>query len=315
MKGVFYMIQISKEDLKSYREILSGQFGVVYQVNDDYVYKIYNPTLYHSSGHEYKNPALKMSKKKIRLLMNAGKSLQYTDVLKDVVFLDNKFAGIALPYYNGGTITDILSKPYAVKRETSRQLLRNAKELNEHYIYPMDYKLNNIMMHNGDVKIIDLDDPLTKVDAHRNKHHLKNSTIILGDTIYTIFNEFKVRPFSDDITRQLAKPYPNLTKSISSIEDYLNIKDDDTPFLIIDNSSDLKRLKSLLSSHEFRILYHCFDRNYNDFYYQHFIDYYEKQGIHLFDFLGFDHFYDYYLQDYAPCEVYELKEKSFVKKK
>ncbi len=309
------MIQISKDDLKSYREILSGQFGVVYQVNDYYVYKIYNPTLYHSSGHEYKNPALRLPRRKFYLLMKAGETLQYTDVLKDIIIMDDKFSGVVLPYYNEGTITDILGKPYQVKRKASGQIVRNAKELNDHFIYPMDYKLNNIMKHNGNYKLIDLDDPYTKVHAHKSSKDLKNSTIVLGDTIYTIFNEFNARPFTNDIARQLGKPFPNHTYDISDILEYLKKKDDETPFLIIDESTDLTRLKELLSSHEFRILYHCSDRNYTDFYYQQFIDYFENQKIHLFDFLGYDHFYDYYLQDYAPCEVYELKEKSFVKKK
>ena len=309
------MIHISEKDLDSYRNISCGKFGYVYQVDDDTAYKIYIPTLYTSWGGEYKNPALKFSKKKFERLIKAGKTLQYTDVLNDIIFIDNKFAGISLPYYDGGVITSIVNKSYDKKVNVSKQLVRNAKELNDHFIYPMDYKLNNIMLEDGNVKIIDLDDPLTKVDGFSHKNHLKKSTIILGDTIYTIFNEFHAKPYTRAITKQLAKPFPTKTTAISDIDDYIDHKESNIPFLIIDSTSDLHRLKRLLNSHDFRLLYKCSERNYNDFYYQQFIDYFASNGISLYDFLGYDHFIDYYLKDYAPCELYELNGKSFVKKK
>lgn len=309
------MIHISEKDLDSYRNISCGKFGNVYQVDDDTAYKIYIPILYTSWGGEYKNPALKFSKKKFDRLLKAGKTLQYTDVLKDIIMINDKFAGISLPYYDGGIITNIISKPYSDKMNVTKQLIRNAKELYAHSIYPLDFKLNNIMMKDGNVKIIDLDDPLTKVDGHLNKKHLKKSTIILGDTIYTIFNEFHVKPYTRAITKQLAKPYPDETMNLSDIDKYIKHKESDIPFLILDSSSDIQRLKRLLNSHEFRLLYKCSDKNYNDLYYQQFIDYFENQGITLYDFMGYDHFIDYYLQDYAPCELYELNGKSFVKKK
>ena len=52
---------------------------------------------------------------------------------------------------------------YKLKADLSRQFVRNSKELIRHNIYPLDYKLNNLMCENGELRIIDLDDFHTKV--------------------------------------------------------------------------------------------------------------------------------------------------------
>ena len=58
-----------------------------------------------------------------------------------------------------------------------RNPLEATNKLTDQKIYPLDYKLNNVIYTSqGQVKIIDLDDQLTKVTLIKNPYYFYKST-------------------------------------------------------------------------------------------------------------------------------------------
>ncbi len=177
-------------EITSYRDfdksLGKGAYGSVYKSGDKSI-KIYRETIFQ---HSTKNPCLQLKRKKFILIKMRANKIKYTPLIDDLVYMNNTFSGVSYPYIEGTPLNKILKETSAEEKiRLSRQLIRNAKELTDHQIYPKDYRLPNILCDiNGDIKIIDLDDVHTSVTLFPNPLQLVFSLSSLA-SLLTVFIE------------------------------------------------------------------------------------------------------------------------------
>lgn len=232
------MANITKEELKKFKCINSGGFGTIYEHNGK-VYKVYNSDV--KTGWDYvDNPVLKhrsLQQSKIRKMMSLNDRIKYTDLPEDILYVDDKFQGIVMPYYDGETILNMINSPVLKKIALSRQMVRNAKELTENHIYTFDYKLINMIVCNGELKLIDLDDSLTKVTSISNPFYNKRSIGILDETIKAFFREDDYRVLNDEVRKNIVRQY-SYNYTYSSIESYLYSKAVNHTYVLVSEDTD-----------------------------------------------------------------------------
>lgn len=228
------MINITSMDLNNLEKVLGGTYGVVYR-NNDKAYKIYRPVCKSGYGISVSNPMRRYRKHRINRMIRLNGKLKYTDLCSDVVFVDGEYAGICIPYYDGETLNNLMNSPFELKMDISRQLVRNSQELTRFHIYPYDYKLNNMILVDGEVKILDLDDRLTKYRLLPHPHCAKKAINGLDETIKTFFGEIDRYHFSQlqegqDIERPRYEP----NYDHEGIIRYLDDKQKKRRFIIVD---------------------------------------------------------------------------------
>lgn len=310
------MIQLSKQDIEKLRNVGSGKFGTVYQKDDSTAYKIYHDIIYDDYGYPHSNPALKRSsQKRIYKLIYRSRSLIYTDGPKDFISIDGRFGGIVLPFYDGSNLVSLIDSNFSLKMDTSLKLVRNSKELTDHLIYPLDYKLNNILLQDGEVRIVDLDDVLTHVCIVPNIHYQRECVYGLNDTIRTLFGEFRYPPYGKEVLEQLTRSRGSTTYQYQDIDDYLRVKGQEMDFLLVDEESDLSVVRDLLDHYPFHVVYRYFKRLYNqDEYYLHIIEQFKNAGIPIFDMIYNIDNPNFYFQNYNCRNMCEVEGKQIIKK-
>ena len=248
------MLNITSEEISKFEKIGSGTFGIIYR-KGEYAYKIYNETIVSDSGRIYVNPSCIYRKTKLNRLIELDKIIKNTDLVKDIVFKDNKFSGVLLKYYDGCNINKLMDIDCKSKMDISMQLLRNSKELTDHNIFPLDYKLNNIMYENGNARIIDLDDILTKVYRINSPYHKKKSIYTLDETIKTFFNEYRVFPFNSKLREKITRPKNKLNGTYDKILNYLLEKSKLIKLYLIDfDNVNESNFESIRKYKDFRII-------------------------------------------------------------
>lgn len=248
------MISITKDELDQYKVLGHGKYGKVYQVDDSIAYKIYYETLPDIDGFAAINPALLTSKKTINKLLKRGQNIQYTDLIQDYIVINNRFGGVCIPFYDGKTLSQLKDTPYQVKRDISTQMVRNHKELLRHFIYPRDYHTDNIMVtKSGEVKLIDLDDFLTKVSSYPNPFLALLCTGRLNETIREFFHEPRFSR-GKELEEMITRPRAKYSPSTRWLDHYLTRLEATQDYLIIDNNSDLNIVSQLTNNHKYRIL-------------------------------------------------------------
>lgn len=231
------MVNISKEELYNLEQIDSGNFGTIYKKGDK-VYKVYNKTVKTSIHESVKNPMLKhklISINKLNRLIKLRDNIKNTDLIEDLLYIDNKFNGVIMPYYDGKLFYNIMDYPIEERIELSKQLVKNAKELTDNKIYPLDYKLINVFFANNEVKIIDLDDIFTKVYKANNNYYKHESIVILDETIKTFLNEHK-HGQSAKVIEALDKKPNKANSSYEKINQYLFLKSIKQNLIFIDEN-------------------------------------------------------------------------------
>lgn len=301
------MININSDDIQNYEYIAKGNYGSIFRVGD-MAFKIYHVYIKDSYGEKYNNPELqnqKLKLLKVKHLINLGKKVKATGLIEDVIYVDNRFKGVSLPFYDGETLNLLLNSPYQVKKTISSQLIDNTKELIRNNIYPGDYKLNNIIFSNGKVKIIDLDDRETKIiftlfNYDSTMCGLTNTIIeFMQDSYYEIFKK-------DKVERYISFKNPFKVRSFRGLERYLDEKDKEKNIIFIDNSIDFKLLKKV-SNQKNRIIYVISDNDEID------INSVEENlrilkgvGTEIFD-ITYDECKRNYLNNYNTDNSYEIR--------
>lgn len=278
------MIYLKKEDLDDLKILGSGRFGVVYQKDDKLAYKIYIPSLYDEFGQVRQNPVFNTSNIKYLKLIDKSKNLRLTGGIIDTICIDGKFGGVCIPYYNGKILSHMMDEDYSLKIDISKQLVESARELSHHFIYPFDYKLNNIMYENGNVRIIDLDDNHTHVFTIPNPIFHSISVYGLAETIQTFLYEYKHLPLPKDISRQLGRFHEHMPITFHGIDKYLQHKEITRSFLSIDEKDNLGDIESLLRDENYNIIYSVDDR-LDSVEYQRIINNLRLYNIPLYDFV------------------------------
>lgn len=249
------MISITKVDLDNLEKCKSGDFGVIFR-NNDKVYKIYKEEIKVGYSDYIRNPMRRYRRCRYRRMIDLNDRLQYTDLCSDVVFVDGKFAGICLPYYEGELLLDLRNSPFDLKMDISRQLVRNSRELTDNCVYPYDYKLKNMMLVDGEVKILDLDDIETKYSLLPNLYRKRKTIRGLDETIKTFLGEYD-RYLSNDFAEgeDISKPIYRLSSNYEGINEYLKEKEKKSKFLIVDYKLlDDDTIPLLLSLKDYRII-------------------------------------------------------------
>lgn len=281
-------MNIDSKDINNLEYIGSGTFGSVYK-NDQNALKIYHDMIKIEFGEAVKNPCLRYKSKKLNTLLKLNNEIRNTNLISDIIYVDNIFSGVVYPYHEGNTLSSITFTP-SEKKEICIKLVNNACELTNNYIYPLDYKLNNIIYTNsGEVKIIDLDDELTYVRHGFNPILLELSIYSLKKTIsYFLDKNHFYRNTKYD--KYLSNNYfgKNFYKnhfSYEYLEKYIKSYNNECNFVFI-NSDDLLLFNKYLKIYDFSktkivINFH----NANDLViYNTLIDC-KKRGITIYDFI------------------------------
>lgn len=255
------MISLRREDLLKLDCIGAGNFGTIYK-NGDFVYKVYKEMVKTEYGFLCKNPSLKLDKIRINRMMRLDRKLKYTDLVKDILFIDGKFGGVVLPYYEGETLVKTKDDFIKDKFDFAYQLVRNSEELTDNNIYPNDYKLNNIMVVGGDIKLIDLDDYFTLVCRIPYSFRKKDVVLALDETIKAYFGENCFYPFAKDVVKLLGK---DLTSNYTyqDVTHYIDDKKKKYNYVFINEEVDFYKNIELLRNNDYRTVYVYSGYDYN----------------------------------------------------
>ncbi len=300
-----YLRDVAIENLEKLGK--GGAFGIVYKLNDSFAIKVYRPEVKALFGERVPNPVLRKKTRALKI-RRIGRDLEYTDLVQDLLYINGKYAGVVIPYYNGTTLDQIMDSPFELKMNISHKLIRNCRELTEHHIYPLDFKLNNMMYVDGEVKLIDLDDTFTKYFLFANRILERDSIGGLDESIKTLFGEYRYNPYNDILGYYLSKERPDTSHSYKGIEEYLSDKDKGEDYLFIDTSSDIGVIKNLRRDKKYRIVL-LFDEDKYDG--EHFVDFFDKldmNGLVVYDMIRRTDFDNFFTNN-------KVKSKQFVKRK
>lgn len=297
------MISISRDELEQYPVLGAGKYGKVYQISDSMAYKIYHRTLADYDGFEMINPVLLTSKKTIQTLLDKDSKLKYTDLIQDYIIVDGYFGGVCIPYYDGKTLAQLKNTPYQVKRDISKQMVRNHRELLRNNIYPKDYHTGNIMVtEDQEVKMIDLDDHLTRVTQLPNPFLALLTTGRLNETIRILFGE-PIRSRGKELEEMLEKPRAQYSPSIHWLDSYLARLEACQDYLIIDSYSDLNIVFKFTNYRPYRILFQL-DYNLSEFsrvvYALHSL---KEKGVTVYDLVMDNQIDDYFTNNPAKRKI------------
>jgi len=236
------LINFMSLNLDKLEKISHGGFGVIYRDGPKAI-KIYHSTVKTGYGSVAANPSLYFNKTKLTRLLKKEGLIKNTDLIQDVVCIDDKFVGVVYPYYEGITLDKCKDYPLDSRINMSRQIVENAKELTDHKIYPLDYKLNNMMFIDDKVKLLDLDDFYTKVRLVKSPRLLRKSNKILDETLKTLLGEYDYFSYIDSNVRELLmRNYFTLNDNYDDINKYLDDREKPVKFLLVDSDTDINTL-------------------------------------------------------------------------
>ena len=287
------MIKIDSDCIKNFKCIGYGRYGEVHKIDDKTAYKIYHNNVFDKySGKEQDNPALFCNRAHYKKLLSKSKKLLYSGGIKDLVYVDKKFKGVSIPYYEGLKLIKEIDRPLKSKIEISKKLVRNSKELIDNYIYPTDFNLRNIILDGDNPQIIDLDDPRTKAYLFRNPLWEAFCINRIGESIqyYLGLRKHHKMPFiiRNNVKRDKAFNCIHYDK----ILEYINNIEKEKNFIFIDKETDINKLKELVFNNSFEIVY-ILNNEKSISEYIEIVKKLEKEELKLYDFINLDKIEDY----------------------
>jgi serine/threonine protein kinase len=280
----FIIIKINSVNLESLEKVGKGKFGVVYKKDEQIAYKIYHETIVDLDWKEITNPALLLLPIHFKTLIKRSKNLVYSGGVLDTIKVDGKFRGVVIPYYDGEEFLNLIDKPIGYKVDLSKQLVRNAKELSKNWIYPTDYRLKNVLLTNGEVKIVDLDDSRTHPFILPGLLFKTISINALGNTIQSFLKEREHLYFPKEITDNLGRERIKCFYNYKRIEEYLSRKGKEKSIIYIDDNTDLSNI-SYFNLDNFVFVYVIDEQQLNIYKASMKIEQLKDKGIKLFDFV------------------------------
>lgn len=189
-------MKITLNELEDLEVLGEGTFGKVYK-KDNFIFKVFKERLKTKFGVTMKNTSLSYFKSKYKLSLKRSQSLKFSTLLTDKLYVDGKLIGLVSEFKDGVAIKEIADDvSYMKKYDIVNMLIRNAKELTDNRIYPLDYHLYNVLYdeNSDEVNIIDLNDIKTRYEYFSNKKLLGESLKKLKETIvafYSFYPQFK----------------------------------------------------------------------------------------------------------------------------
>ena len=245
------MIRIDEDELDSLEYLGSGKFGTVYKKDDEVAYKIYHKIVADECGFAHDNPALELSKSRFKRLIKKSKELVYTGGVLDTISIGREFRGVVIPYYEGETLDKLIDLPIKDKVFISKQIIECSKELFRNNIYPFDYKLNNVILSNNQVRLIDLDDIHTHVCHTPNPLGYSISINGLNEMLQVFFKEYKRSYVPRKISKSLLRNNGRFTLSYKSLEGYIKDKSEERNIIMINDNTDLEELKRTMKKDDY----------------------------------------------------------------
>lgn len=296
------MVNISTSELKKLDNIGSGNFGTVYR-RDNKAFKVYSKLVKADYGELVKNPMLKNRLfviQKLKRLIYLGKKLNHNSLIDDLLYIDDNFAGIVMPYYCGKRLFDLKDEKLSKRIEISRLFIESAKELTQHYVYPTDYKLINAILDSDEVKIIDLDDVFTKVRFMFDPVYNRESIIALDETIKAFFNESRYEVSCENVGEFLSRETEHYNKDYSGIERYINMKSQEYSYVYIDETTNLENSLNFVGNRKCRVVFVLKDKRLNDNELCLLLKRLKEKNIHVYDLVR-----DYLLSSYINDTIYD----------
>ena len=308
------MIHIKHQDIDNLRRVSRGGFGIVYQVDEDTAYKIYTPTVLDYNDKIIPNPALSRPIRKVKGIISKDKSLKHTDLLKDIVYIDGKFGGIAIPYYDGTLLKRLKDESFELKRDIAFQVIRNASELDRNLIYPTDYKLTNMMWVNNQVKFIDLDDTRTLYMKRPSKSNSRICFLRIDHSLKEFFHETKYKPYTFEVENQLGHNPWLITKiDYNGLLELLKEKEKPHKVLLANSNSDLDTVRNFIHSNDYDVWFTYDKKVLDDEYFIDVINTFNRNGIDLYNFICRTDINDIF-SDYNVKDCLSTKEKTIIKR-
>lgn len=254
------MYKISKDEIKNMNRIGSGVFGSTY-LKDNKVFKVYHEKIkayndFLGITSVIKNPCLRYSKFKYDYLKKKNAKLKYTGLIDDVLYIDGMFSGVVMPYYDGNPFKEYKKDSIERKISMIKQLVRNAKELTDNGIYPLDYNSSNILLSNNKVQIIDLDDKLTKII---NPLYTDTSIKALDEAIKSFIGDIDYNNYTnmdkEYIKSFITKPKEETNDSYTKIKKYLEKIIKKNNYIIINGGTNIDKNLEMLRNPNYRIIY------------------------------------------------------------
>ena len=305
------MVSLSRSDLRSLEYISSGTFGSIYKKDDNTAYKIYHDKIKTQYYQLVDNPALEdHNRPHYYLLLQRRDSIKQSGLIKDKIYMDGFFGGVAIPYYDGPELseTDLIIKD---RIRVSRRIIDKMKELNRHLIYPTDLKTNNILLVNGEPELIDLDDVRTHAFIYPSPLFYTFSKNATARTVRAIIEKGH-HPLTDNAYDQIERTKHKKATSYNSIEEYLREKEKEKTIIYIDKNTDIDTLKDNTSSYRERLVYVLDnDEKYTE---DKILERLKVYQIPLYDFVEIDK-QNKYREIESIKEEFEYRGKSLVKRK
>ena len=210
-----------------------------------------------------KNPCLRYSKFKYDYLKKKNAKLKYTDLIDDVLYIDNVFSGVVMPYYDGNPFKEYEKNSVEIKIPVIKQLVRNAKELTDNGIYPLDYNSSNILLSNDKVQIIDLDDKLTKII---NPLYNESSIKILDNAIKNFIGDIDYNDYTkldrEYINSFIIKSKEEKNDTYKKILEYIEKIIKKNNYIFLSSETYVDKNLEILRNPNYRIVY-MYDSNDN----------------------------------------------------
>lgn len=241
-------MKLDSSYIKDLEIIGSGTFGKVYK-DGDKVYKLYKEEVKGEFYQMHSNPSLNngpITRYKLNRLKRINGKMKNCNLAYDSIYIDGKFSGVVADYFEGENLLKVKDElTFDEKVKVSRKIIKAMKELQRNGIYPLDMHLNNIMVGEGlDVRLIDLDDHLTKVRLVGNPIIRRQSVRRLKYTIEDIFDIDSFYYYCNEHLRKYRYSSDEFhTKpTFNGIEEFLKYKGKKKQVLFISKYTDIKKI-------------------------------------------------------------------------
>lgn len=221
-------MELNKSYIKNLELIGSGCFGKVYK-DRNVVYKLYRESFDNYEGEYKKNPALSQSilnKYKLNKLIKLNSEIKGSNLITDLIYINGNFVGVKSKFIDGDALSNIKDNlSFCSKIKISKDIIKNIQELYYYNIFPIDIHLSNIILDKGEnIKLIDLDDPLTKVRIIKNLIITKSCLLHVKQSLYELFGyyDFYGASFFDKYITKTR--IPNFSSSFSGLKKFLEYK-------------------------------------------------------------------------------------------
>ena len=281
----FIIIKINSVNLASLEKIGSGKFGIVYKLDEHTAYKIYHETIVDLDWKEIINPTLSLPRLHFNTLIKRSKNLLYSGGVLDTIKVDGRFRGVVIPYYQGEELLKLVDKPIDYKVELSKQMVRNAKELSNHWIYPTDYRLKNVVLSSGEIKLIDLDDCKTHPFIIPGLMFRAMSINSLGNTIKVFLKENEHIYFPKEVTDHLGREKDTLFFTFKKLDSYLDRKSEEKNIIYIDEDTSIDVI-NYYNLDNFDLVFLLDKDQLSTFKVKEKVEQLKEKGIEVFDFIN-----------------------------